>query len=117
MTSPRIFGHTGKASLLMLCLVACTPEVRGQSVSVEAGNLRGSAQAGTESRYEDRAANCNKGVTVRSANGSSSASASVSSSGGGESVVAGAGSPGSSVTTHDCSDRQAAVRSRRNTND
>ncbi len=104
---------------LLLCLAA-TPVLAQASAQVRAGNLSGSAQAGTTAIAPDRDAdnndrdrqvargprtddtrNCDRrGVTVRSANGS--ASASVSTSGGGSSVVAGGGSPGSHTEYFGC---------------
>lgn len=99
------------AYLLLACFAA-SPAL-AQSASVAAGDIRGSAQAGPQAlqpmpparqmargpRTDDTSRCDNRGVTVRSGNGSASASASVS---GGESVVAGGGSPGSSVEYFGC---------------
>ena len=113
MKTPRALGQ---AFILALCASMFAPGARGQSVSVEAGNLRASADAGTEvranpprsSRENNR--DC-RSVTVRSGGGNAAASASASASGG-ETVVAGAGSPGSRVTTQNCGDQHAARRDR-----
>jgi hypothetical protein len=79
-----------------------------QSVSVTAGNLHGSASAGSVNIGENgqkvasKNRPCNgQGMTVRSAGGNVSSSVSVSSSGG-ETAVAGAGSPGSTIERYDC---------------
>jgi len=91
-------------------------------VDVQAGNLRGSAQAGPSTSRDtnhddydhadhdrqvargprtDDTRDCDsRGVTVHS--GNSSASASVSTSPGGSSVVAGGGSPGSRTEYFGC---------------
>jgi hypothetical protein len=111
MTHPRAL----RASVLALCLGVVATGARGQSVSVQAGNLNGSAQAGAETHADASARNC-RSVTVRSGGAGASASASASSSGG-ESVVAGAGSPGSRVTTSDCGERHAATPFRRDHHD
>ena len=97
---------------LLLAYFAASP-VLAQSASVAAGDLKGSAQAGPNAlqsapgrqvargpRTDDTSRCDNRGVTVRSGNGSSSASASVS--GGGETAVAGGGSPGSRVEYFGC---------------
>jgi hypothetical protein len=111
---------------LILCLAA-TPVLAQASAQVRAGNLSGSAQAGTaqagaSDRDDDDSSasadrdrqvargprtddtrNCDtRGVTVRSGNGSASSSASVTTSGGGSSVVAGGGSPGSRTEYFGC---------------
>jgi len=110
------------AIALLLCLAA-GPALAQASVDIQAGNLRGSAQAGqadTDRDFDranrdqpdrdrqvargprtDDTRNCNtRGVTVNS--GNSSASASVSTSPGGSSVVAGGGSPGSRTEYFGC---------------
>lgn len=98
------------AYLLLTCLAA-SPALAQASASVAAGNLRGGAQAASSTIQPtdrqiargprtDDPSNCDKGVSVRSRNGSSSASASVS--GGGEAAVAGSGSPGSHVEYFGC---------------
>ena len=98
-----------------LCLVATTPLWAQASVDVQAGNLRGNAQAGVSDTNPDRdkqvargprtddTRNCDtRGVSVQ--NGNSSASASVTTSPGGSSVVAGGGSPGSHTEYFGCND-------------
>lgn len=96
LTASLLFGFT------------VSPALGQSSASVSAGNLSGTAQAGPPERHAegprtDDTAPCNsRGMTVRSANGSSSASASASTSGGGESVVAGGGSPGSRTEYFGC---------------
>ena len=81
-----------------------------QSVSVTAGNLHGTANAGATGvevgsnamGSNVRTRPCNgQGMTVRSAGGNVSSSVSVSSSDG-EGVVAGGGSPGSTIERYDC---------------
>jgi hypothetical protein len=100
---------------LLLCLAA-GPALAQASVDVQAGNLRGSAQAGqadTDRNHDDRdrqvargprtddTRDCDsRGVTVHS--GNSSSSASVTTSPGGSSVVAGGGSPGSRTEYFGC---------------
>jgi hypothetical protein len=116
---------TRLTSLSLLLCLAATPVLAQASAQVRAGNLSGSAQAGTQvapsgRSYEDSdrsdrdrqvargprtddTRDCDtRGVTVRSGNGSSSSSASVSTSGGGSSVVAGGGSPGSRTEYFGC---------------
>ncbi len=104
------------AYLLLACLAA-TPALAQASASVAAGNLNGTAQASqpprdlhAEGPRTDDTRNCNdRGVTVRSGNGSSSASASVSTPAGGTSAVAGGGSPGSRTEYFGC-DRDRSSR-------
>jgi hypothetical protein len=103
------------AACLVLCVTA-VPAFGQASVDVQAGNLRGSAQAGTNIPHDnaldrsdrqvargprtDDTRDCDsRGVTVHSGNGSSSASVSTS---GGSSVVAGGGSPGSRTEYFGC---------------
>lgn len=103
-------------SVSLLALLVAVPQARGQSVSVEAGDLRGHADAGVAQAPPQREA-CSRGVIVRSGGGGASASASASSSSSdGESVVAGTGSPGSTITTHDCG-RDKDRTARRNDHD
>lgn len=83
-----------------------------QSVSVTAGNLHGTANAGNVHAGDARQAqrHCDtQGVTVRSADGSTSSSVSVSSSGG-QTVVAGSGSPGSRIERYGCPPVKHAAR-------
>jgi hypothetical protein len=102
----------GHAYLLLACFAA-GPALAQASASVAAGNLNGTAQAGpqqpaplqrrAEGPRTDDTRNCNqRGVTVHSGNGSSSASASVSTPPGGASAVAGGGSPGSRTEYFGC---------------
>ena len=107
------------AALLALSLFAfpALAQDNGVSTTVQAGNLRGSATAGSSSsviiggkaptqRGDDK---CDThGVTVTSPNGSSSSSASVSSSGGGTAALAGGGSPGSRTQFFGCEARNAS---------
>jgi len=88
------------SGLLSVALVA---SATAQSVSVTAGNLHGSANAGASGqKVSSKNRPCNgQGMTVHSAGGNVSSSVSVSSSGG-ETVMAGGGSPGSTVERYDC---------------
>lgn len=72
-----------------------------QSVSVTAGNLHGSVNAGGKQLASKNRPCRGQGMTVRSAGGNASSSVSVSSSGG-ETAMAGAGSPGSTIERYDC---------------
>src|SRR4051812_41762109 len=93
------------SAVLGLCLATSGA---AQSVSVTAGNLHGTANAGAAATSNSQVSSnsktrpCNgQGMTVRSAGGNVSSSVSVSSSDG-ESVVAGGGSPGSTIERYDC---------------
>jgi len=120
---------TRLATATLLFCLAAGPVLAQASVDVQAGNLRGSAQAGqadteTNRDHDDRdrqvargprtddTRDCDsRGVTVRS--GNSSSSASVTTSPGGSSVVAGGGSPGSRTEYFGCDARDHTDRSTR----
>jgi hypothetical protein len=99
------------AALLAVLLVLPAPAAQAQSVSVTAGNLHGSAQAGPAVTSKSRPCN-GQGITVRSSGGTASSSVSVSSSGG-QTAVAGAGSPGSVIKHYDCRKNNTKHASRR----
>jgi hypothetical protein len=85
-------------------MLASFAPAAAQSVSMTAGNLHGTANAGASGNQHASGKNrpCSgQGITVRSAGGNVSSSVSVSSSGG-ETVVAGGGSPGSVIKRYDC---------------
>ena len=117
MTNPR---GLRKLYVLAICLGVFSTGARGQSVTIEAGNLRGSVEAGMPAQVEAKPkaghrgkATCVKSVTVRSKGGTASSSATAYSSSGGESAVAASGGPGSTITTNKCgSDRAASPRRR-----
>jgi hypothetical protein len=96
------------AYLLLACL-AVSPAFAQASAAVVAGSLAGHAQAGPVEKNDriargprtDDTRYCDmRGVTVHSANGSSSASANVTP--GGSSAVAGSGAPGPSSEYFGC---------------
>jgi hypothetical protein len=110
------------AYLLLACL-AVSPAFAQASASMAAGGLSGTAEAGPSEHpadHNDRIArgprtddtrNCDtRGVTVHSANGSSSASARVSTSPGGSAAVAGGGSPGSKAEFFGCGHDRSTTR-------
>lgn len=89
------------AATFLACLLVPVAVAPAQSVSVTAGNLHGSAHAGS-SHVTSKSRPCNgQGITVRSGGGTASSSVSVSSSGG-QTAVAGGGSPGSVIERYDC---------------
>jgi hypothetical protein len=96
---------------LLLASLAVSPAFAQASALVVSGGLTGHAQAGPVEKNDriargprtDDTRYCDmRGVTVHSANGSSSASASVSTSPGGSSAVSGGGSPDSSTKYFGC---------------
>jgi hypothetical protein len=95
-----------QAFFLVPALLALVPAAVAQRVTVTAGDLHGTANAGaagnSNSQVSSKTRPCNgQGMIVRSGGGNASSSVSVSSSDG-ESVVAGGGSPGSTIERYDC---------------
>lgn len=107
------------------CSPAFAQSESGASVSVQAGPLRGEANSGQKANPADTGQTAqNRGptrqralptdqrcerVTVRSADGSSSASASVSASGGNTALAAG-GSPNARTEFSDCTETHPDTR-------
>jgi len=95
-------ARPGTLVAITTCLLIAGQSAFAEGVSVTAGNLQAEVTTNSGRPQVRTSAPCpSKTVTVRSAGGSSSASVTTSSSDG-QTVVAGAGSPGSVIQKSSC---------------